>query len=107
MEPIGERIKEALENVEPWHRTPTSLDGVFLVKTPEKAKNSTIYVEINPLNERGQPLKRRGLFLRNKQQLNRFIDTINQEQLKILLEGVDELSEFKPKKNEDVLQIGV
>mgnify|MGYP006987178354 CR=1 FL=1 len=105
MEPIGLRIKEALENVEPWQRVPTSADGVYLVKTPNKSSNSNILVEINPSTEQGKPLKRRGLFLRNKTELEMFINTINRKDLVVLLEGIDDLSEYKPPKKGEVLQI--
>ncbi len=27
------KIRETLENVKPWQRVPTSLEGVFLIKT--------------------------------------------------------------------------
>jgi len=31
------KIKEALNGVKAWQRIPTSLSGIFLVKTPAKA----------------------------------------------------------------------
>ncbi len=89
---IEEKILEALENVEPWQRVPTSVDGAFLVKTPEKGGNKTIMVEINPLNERRTPMKRRGLFLRQSVELEKFLEVLENESISQLLKAVDDMS---------------
>lgn len=88
---MEEKIQEALENVEPWQRVPTSVDGAFLIKTPEKGGNKTIMVEINPLNERRTPMKRRGLFLRQTIELEKFIEVLENESVSELLRALDEL----------------
>jgi hypothetical protein len=88
---IEEKIEEALENVEPWQRVPTSVDGAFLIKTPEKGGNKTIMVEINPLNERRTPMKRRGLFLRQTIELEKFIEVLENESVTDLLKALDDL----------------
>ncbi|MFA0834132.1 MAG: hypothetical protein ACC609_09015 [Methanobacterium formicicum] len=33
---LESKIKETLDNVKPWQRVPTSLDGVFLINTTMK-----------------------------------------------------------------------
>ena len=88
---MEEKIEEALENVEPWQRVPTSVDGAFLIKTPEKGGNKTIMVEINPLNERKTPMKRRGLFLRQTIELEKFIEVLENESVADLLKALDDL----------------
>lgn len=45
------KIKDALKDVKPWQRVPTSVSGVYLVKTPADTSKESIMVEINPLNE--------------------------------------------------------
>ncbi len=89
---IEEKIVEALENVEPWQRVPTSVDGAFLVKTPEKGGNKTIMAEINPLNERRMPMKRRGLFLRQSVELEKFLEVLENESMVELLKALDAVS---------------
>jgi hypothetical protein len=89
---MEEKILEALENVEPWQRVPTSVDGAFLVKTPEKGGNKTIMVEINPLTERRTPMKRRGLFLRQSIELEKFLEVLQKESITELLRALDEMS---------------
>jgi hypothetical protein len=73
------KIKEALNDVNAWQRVPTSLNGIYLVKTPQKAGKETILVEINPKLDGGKLLKRRGLFLKNVSELQKFIKVINNE----------------------------
>ena len=89
---IEEKIVEALENVEPWQRVPTSIDGVFLIKTPEKRGNKTIMAEINPLNEHKMPMKRRGLFLRQSVELEKFLEVLENESMGELLKALDAMS---------------
>ncbi len=89
---LEKKITEALENVEPWQRVPTSVEGAFLVKTPEKGSHKTIMVEINPLNERRTPIKRRGLFLRQSMELEKFLEVLQNESVDELLKTVDEMS---------------
>ena len=89
---MQEKILEALENVEPWQRVPTSVDGAFLIKTPEKGGNKTIMVEINPINERRAPIKRRGLFLRQSIELEKFLEVLENESINELLKALDDLS---------------
>ena len=89
---MQEKILEALENVEPWQRVPTSVDGAFLIKTPEKGGNKTIMVEINPLNERRAPIKRRDLFLKQSIELEKFLEVLENESINELLNALDDLS---------------
>lgn len=99
---LENKIKEALENVEPWQRVPTSVDGAFLVKTPEKGANKTIMVEINPLNDRGNPMKRRGLFLRQSMELEKFLEVLENESMAELLKTLDDLSGSSIKNSDEI-----
>ena len=100
---LEKKIIEALEDVEPWQRVPTSVEGAFLVKTPEKGSNKTIMVEINPLNERKSPMKRRGLFLKQTMELERFLEVLENERLAELLKSLDHISGISEvKKSEEI-----
>ena len=89
---LEQKIIEALESVEPWQRVPTSLEGAYLVKTPAKGNDGTIMVEINPINERGNPMKRRGLFLRHSIELGSFLEVMQNERLDEVLKALDNIS---------------
>ncbi|MDI9437893.1 MAG: hypothetical protein QM405_07450 [Euryarchaeota archaeon] len=89
---LENRIKEALENVKVWQRVPTSVRGVFLVKAPSKGMENSIMMEINPLDKRGTPIKRRGIFLRQKSHLKSFLEVMNQESVGELLETLEQMT---------------
>ena len=86
------RIKKALNGVKAWQRIPTSLNGVFLVKTPAKGGEENIMVEINPKDERGNLMKRRGLFLKNTLELEKFNDSLENHKLKAVLVALENIS---------------
>lgn len=92
MDNIQLKIKEALNDVNAWQRVPTSLNGIYLVKTPQKAGKETILVEINPKLDGGKLLKRRGLFLKNVSELQKFIKVINNEKLYDVLLALENIS---------------
>jgi hypothetical protein len=102
---LENKIKKALENVKPWQRVPTSLNGVFLVKTPAKGSQETIMVEINPLDERGSPIKRKGIFLRQTNELKRFLEVMENHRLQEVLETLETLSGVSGEEEIGTLEI--
>lgn len=102
---LENKIKEALENVKVWQRVPTSVSGVFLVKAPSKGMEESIMMEINPLDERGSPIKRRGIFLRQKSHLNSFLDVMNQESVGELLETLEKMTGASENRNVSSVEI--
>jgi len=102
---IEEKIKKALNGVKAWQRVPTSLNGIFLVKTPAKSGKETILVEINPNNERGNLMKRRGLFLKNTMELEKFIYILNNEKLMDVLRALENLSGVNEDKKIETIDI--
>ena len=89
---LESKIKETLENVKPWQRVPTSLEGVFLIKAPTRGDQESIMVEINPLDELGRPIKRRGIFIQRKIHLERFIDVMQEPRLMEFLDTLDSMA---------------
>jgi hypothetical protein len=89
---LQSKIKETLENVKPWQRVPTSLEGVFLIKAPTRGDQESIMVEINPLDELGRPIKRRGIFIQRKIHLERFIDVMQEPRLMEFLDTLDSMA---------------
>jgi hypothetical protein len=88
---LENRIREALKNVKPWQRVPTTVNGVYLIKTPSDVIKEMIMVEINPLNERGTPMKRRGLFLKDTIEFGGFKDIFENDRVMYLLGIIEEL----------------
>jgi hypothetical protein len=99
------KIKDALKDVKPWQRVPTSVNGVYLVKTPADASKETIMVEINPLNERGSPMKRRGLFLKDTGEFGGFKGIFQNESVMDLLGAIEEIDGREKKKEVKAIEI--
>jgi len=89
---LENKIRTALKEVKAWQRVPTSVNGVYLVKTPADGSNETLMVEINPINERGTPMKRRGLFLKNTSEFNGFGDIFGNEKVLELLGTLENIA---------------
>ena len=94
-----------MKDVKAWQRVPTSVNGVYLVKTPADATRETIMVEINPLNDRGAPMKRRGLFLKNRNEFGGFKDVFQNESVMDLLNAVEDIDGRTKKKEIQALEI--
>lgn len=102
---LENKIKETLENVKPWQRVPTSLDGVFLIKAPTRGDQESIMVEINPLDELGRPIKRRGIFIQRKVHLERFIEVMGEPRLMEFLATLDNMAGNGTNENVGTLEI--
>lgn len=62
-------------------------------------------VEINPNNERGNLIKRRGLFLKNTMELEKFIYILNNEKLMDVLRALENLSGVNEDKKIETIDI--
>ncbi|MDO5851168.1 MAG: hypothetical protein Q4Q23_01620 [Methanobacteriaceae archaeon] len=82
-------LVETVENTSPWERISTTEDGIFLIKTPENNGNVTVFVEINP-SVKGQPLKKRGVFIKNKEEYEIIKELLSNHKIKELLETINE-----------------
>jgi hypothetical protein len=103
---LEEKLKDFLENGKDWERIRTTINGIFILKIPKsKIKDipSRIVVELNPSDEFGNPTKKRGIILRNFEELKEFKNLINNEKLENLLKAIDNINpkiskKFKPSK---------
>ncbi|MEM2179121.1 MAG: hypothetical protein QW272_09920, partial [Candidatus Methanomethylicaceae archaeon] len=90
---LEEKLKSFLENGKNWERKRTTINGVFILKIPQsKNKPSRIIIEINPIDEFGNPTKKRGLILRNLEDLKEFKKLLNIEKLEYLLKAIDNVN---------------
>lgn len=99
------KIKDALKDVKPWQRVPTSVSGVYLVKTPADTSKESIMVEINPLNERGSPMKRRGLFLKDTMEFGGFKGIFENGSVMDLLDAIEEIDGREKKQEVKAIEI--
>jgi hypothetical protein len=99
------KIKEAIKDVKAWQRVPTSVNGVYLVKAPGNADNDTIMVEINPLNDRGTSMKRKGLFLKSSLEFEGFGEIFKNENVMELLSTLENINGGDNKKEIKTIEI--
>jgi hypothetical protein len=91
-----EKLMEFLKGGRGWERRATSVPGVFILKLPADGRRpASLAVELNPVDDLGRPTKRRGLVLRDGEELEAFRKLINDEKLTILMARIGEVN---PKK---------
>jgi len=93
MSEIQTQLKEHLKNGKDWEKMETPVPGVFVVKVPAtKTKPPLLFLEINPLKDDGIPLKKRGLFVGNKEMLIKFSEALNDDKVYQLIGVMEEIN---------------
>lgn len=87
------KIREILGSIKPWQRAPTTQAGVFILKTPCADNHNQIMIELNPVDDIGRPIKRRGLFISNKNQFQMFKDLLNNDDILELIDAVHDINQ--------------
>ena len=107
---MSEKLADFLKTGKDWSTLRTSVLGVFVLKLPAyKTSPTRLAVELNPVDEGGNPKKRRGLILRSSADLEDFKKLFQHETLSKLLymiEAVNPKAEaVRRKKGEEVLEL--
>ena len=90
MADIEPQLKEHLTKAADWEKMETPIPGVYVVKVPAtKTRPALLFIEINPLNADGKPIKKKGLFIGSEDQLNRFFNAIMDERLEPLMKSIE------------------
>lgn len=105
-----EKLTEFLKTGKDWSRLKTTVSGVFVLKLPPyKSSPTRLAVELNPVDEAGNPKKRRGLVLRSSTELDEFKELFQPEKLSKLLSLVDSVNPLvkaaKKEKEEGVIEL--
>ena len=105
-----DKLGDFLKNGKDWARLKTTVPGVFVLKLPiYKSAPTRLAVELNPVNEIGNPKKRRGLVLRSSNELEEFKGLLNNEKLSKLLGMVGTVNPkaeaVRRKKGEEVIEL--
>ena len=68
---IKETLETFLEEGKDWERKQTSIRGVSILRMPRTTTRSpTLAMEINPVDERGSQMKRKGIMIRSPKELD-------------------------------------
>ncbi len=98
---VSEKLKKFAEEGKDWERKKTTLDGVFLLKLPKtKNRSPSVAVELNPVDDRGNPTKKRGMMIRNSQELSFYTEILNNQKVETLIKAIEDSFEEKEEKEE-------
>ncbi|NYT07601.1 MAG: hypothetical protein GKC05_05020 [Methanomicrobiales archaeon] len=104
-----ESLKTFLENGEDWERKITSVRGVTILKLPQtKTRPASLAVEINPLTEKGTPMKKKGVMIMGSGELDAFREIFNSEKMDVLITSIEAISPSRKAakgEKEDILQV--
>jgi len=110
LNPLEEKLKSFLKTGSDWARLKTSVPGVFVLKLPPfRGSPARLAVELNPVDDSGNPTRRRGLILRNFEELSQYKQLFQTDKLEPLVKSVETANPVEKKKfvkpGEDVLEI--
>lgn len=104
-----ETLRTFLENGEDWERKMTSIRGVTLLKLPQtKSRPASLAVEINPLTEKGTPMKKKGVMIMGSGELDAFREIFNNEKMDTLITSIEAIAPSRKAakgEKEDILQV--
>jgi len=97
MTDIQEQLQEHLKRAKDWEKMETPIPGVLVVKVPgTKTRPSLLFLEINPLKEDGNPLKRKGLFVGSREMLVKFSEALSDDKVYQLIGEIEKVNPEAP-----------
>jgi len=107
---LEEKLRSFLKTGSDWARLKTSFPGVFVLKLPPfRGSPARLAVELNPVDDAGNPTKRRGLILRDEGELEEYERIFQSDKLKPLLASVAVVNPEEKRRiskpGEDILEI--
>jgi len=89
---LTEQLKTFIEEGKDWERKPTSVKGVTIIRLPKtKNRSASLAIDINPLNDQGLPMKKKGIMLMNSMELKAFRATFNNEKVDNLIKALEDV----------------
>lgn len=86
---VKETLENFLEEGKDWERKATSLRGVSILRMPRTTTRSpTLAMEINPVDERGTPMKRKGIMIRTPRELESLRNLLSDPKVANLMEAL-------------------
>ena len=103
---LTESLRAFLETGEDWERKITTLKGVSIIRLPQtKSRPASLAIDINPLNEKGAPMKKKGIMIMGRGELIAFRELFNSEKVETLLASIEEVAPGKKGSKSDKEEI--
>jgi hypothetical protein len=105
-EEMVSQLRDHLENGKDWEKLNTPIAGVYIVKIPAtKTHGPRLMVEVNPVDESGNPRKRKGLFLTDEKMRRDFVVALENEDVSQLIRTVDSVNPVETAGGKKVLKM--
>lgn len=89
---LTDQLKTFIEEGLDWERKPTSVKGVSIIRLPKtKNRSASLAIDINPVNEHGVPMKKKGIMIMNAAELAAFRATFSNERVDNLVKALEEV----------------
>lgn len=93
---LNEVLRAFLETGEDWERKNTSLNGVSIIKLPgTRTRPPSLAIEINPVNQKGTPMKKKGVMIMNATELSAFRELFSNPKVDSLVRTIEEVAPGK------------
>ncbi|MCQ8894374.1 MAG: hypothetical protein NQU46_07070 [Methanolinea sp.] len=106
---LSEVLRGFLETGEDWERKNTSLKGVSIIKLPgTKTRPPSLAIEVNPVNEKGGPMKKKGIMIMNGKELAAFREIFSNPKVDSLIRTIEDVAPMKKDQKSgggDILEI--
>jgi hypothetical protein len=104
---LEESLRKVLQAGKDWQRVPVKgVPGIFVLKTPAaRGRPASLPVEINPVGPDGAPTKRRGLILRNLEELKEYRRIISADRLEEIIKAIEKINPKTSGEEEEGLEI--
>jgi hypothetical protein len=104
---LEESLRKVLQTGKDWQRIPVKgAPGIFVLKAPAaRGRPSSLLVEINPVGPDGAPTKRRGLILRNLEELKEYKKLISEDRLEEIIKAIEKINPKTSGEEEEGLEI--
>jgi hypothetical protein len=106
---VVDNLRTFLDTGEDWERKNTSLQGVSIIKLPAtRSRAASLAIEINPPDENGRPMKKKGIMLMSREEMLAFRTIFGSDKLDVLLNAVEKVIPEKKtarKGSGDVIEI--
>jgi hypothetical protein len=104
---LEESLRKVLQTGKDWQRIPVKgAPGIFVLKAPAaRGRPASLLVEINPVGPDGAPTKRRGLILRNLEELKEYKKLISEDRLEEIIKAIEKINPKTSGEEEEGLEI--
>jgi hypothetical protein len=86
---VKETLEAFLEEGKDWERKQTSIRGVSILRMPRTTtRPPTLAMEINPVDDRGSQMKRKGIMIRSPRELEALRGVLSDPKVVNLMEAL-------------------